>query len=139
MKQTLLPDGWQRPKGYSNGILCEGRMVFTAGVIGWNAAEEFESEDLIDQLRQALINTKEILAAGGASPSDIVRMTWYVTDMETYRKSLKQIGKIWRETLGEKMGKTFPCMACVEVVALVEPKAIIEIETTAVLPSNTKK
>lgn len=107
-------------------------MLFTAGVIGWNADEIIESDDLIDQLRQALINTKEILTEGGAMPQDIVRMTWYVTDMETYRKSLKQVGQVWREILG----KAFPCMACVEVVSLVEPKAKIEIETTAVLPKK---
>lgn len=129
MKQTLLPDGWPRPKGYSNGILCEGRMIFTAGVIGWNTDEIIENDDLIDQLKQALINTKDILSEGGATPQDIVRMTWYVTDMKTYRQSLKQVGAVWREVLG----KAFPCMACVEVVSLVEPKAKIEIETTAVL------
>jgi len=79
------------------------------------------------------------LTAGDASPIDIVRMTWYVTDMETYRKNLKQIGKVWRKTLGETLGETFPCMACVEVVSLVELKAKIEIETTAVLPANKEK
>lgn len=131
MKKTLLPENWPRPKGYSNGIMCQGAMVFTAGVIGWNANEEFETEELIAQLKQALINTKAILAEAGALPTDIVRMTWYVTDMQTYRDSLKDVGEIWREVLG----KTFPCMACVEVVSLVEPKAKIEIETTAVLPS----
>ena len=133
MKQTLLPDGWPRPKGYANGILCEGKMVFTAGVIGWNAREEFESSDLIDQLRQTLKNTVTILAEAGAKPSDIVRMTWYVTDIETYRKNLKEIGGVWRE----EIGKIFPCMACVAVTALVEPRAVIEIETTAVL-TNTE-
>ncbi len=132
MKKTLLPETWPRPKGYSNGILCDGPMLFTAGVIGWNADEVIESDDLIDQLKQALINTKDILAEGGATPQDIVRMTWYVTDMETYRKSQKQVGQVWREVLG----KAFPCMACVEVVSLVEPKAKIEIETTAVLPKK---
>lgn len=129
MKQTLLPNGWPRPKGYSNGIACEGQMVFTAGVIGWNENEIIKSDDLIDQLKQALINTKAILAEAGAEPSDIVRMTWYVTDMPTYRKSLKEVGSVWREVLG----KCFPCMACVEVVSLVEERAKIEIETTAVI------
>ncbi|PHS42513.1 MAG: enamine deaminase RidA [Robiginitomaculum sp.] len=129
MKQILLPDGWPKPKGYANGILCEGKMVFTAGVIGWNAQEKLESGDLIDQLRQTLKNTVAILAKADAKPSDIVRMTWYVTDMEIYRESLKEIGAVWRE----EIGKVFPCMACVAVTALVEPRAVIEIETTAVL------
>ena len=129
MKQTLLPDGWPRPKGYSNGILCEGPIIFTAGVIGWDEHECIQSDDLIDQLKQALINTKAILAEGGADPADIVRMTWYVTDMKTYRKNLVEIGTVWRDVFG----KVFPCMACVEVKSLVEKQAIIEIETTAVL------
>ncbi|HFB54832.1 MAG TPA: RidA family protein [Hellea balneolensis] len=132
MRKTLRPEGWPRPKGYSNGIVCEGRMVFTAGVIGWDANEKFANEDLVDQLKQALINTKAVLAEAGAPPADIVRMTWYVTDMATYRSSQKEIGLAWREVLG----KTFPCMACVEVTSLVEAKAKIEIETTAVLPNT---
>lgn len=129
MRQTLLPEGWPRPKGYSNGILCEGSMIFTAGVIGWDENEVIQSDELVDQLKQAFINTKAILAEGGATPADIVRMTWYVTDMKTYRKSLVGIGAIWRDVFG----KVFPCMACVEVKSLVEKKAKIEIETTAVL------
>ncbi len=132
MKQTLLPEGWPRPKGYSNGILCEGPIIFTAGVIGWDEDERIQSDELIDQLKQALINTKAILAEGGAEPADIVRMTWYVTDMKTYRKSLVEIGTVWRDVFG----KVFPCMACVEVKSLVEKKAKIEIETTAVLPKR---
>lgn len=129
MKQALLPDGWGRPKGYVNGIKARGDMVFTAGVVGWNAAEEFESDDLVPQLRQALINTRDILAAGDARPTDIVRMTWYVTDMKAYVDNLKEIGAIWRSVLG----KTFPCVACVEVRSLVESRAKVEIETTAVI------
>ena len=134
MRETLLPDGWPRPKGYSNGILCEGPMIFTAGVIGWNENEKIQSEDLIGQLEQALINTKAILAKGGAEPNDIVRMTWYVTDMKVYRKSLVEVGAVWREVFG----KVFPCMACVEVKSLVEKKAKIEIETTAVLSQGKR-
>lgn len=129
MKQALLPDGWVRPSGYSNGIKARGSMVFTAGVIGWNAKEEFESDDFIDQLRQTLSNTRDILAAAGAEPSDIVRMTWYVTDMEEYTGRLKEVGAVWREVLG----RTYPCMACVGVTQLVEKRAKIEIETTAVV------
>jgi enamine deaminase RidA (YjgF/YER057c/UK114 family) len=130
MRQALLPDGWARPKGYANGIKASGTMVFTAGVIGWNEREEFESDLFLDQLRQALVNTKAILAAGDASPGDIVRMTWYVTDMQAYAGNLKEIGEIWRDIFG----KVFPCMACVQVVSLVEERAKIEIETTAVIP-----
>lgn len=129
MKQALLPEGWARPKGYTNGILARGTMVFTAGVVGWNAAEEFESDELVPQLRQALLNTRDILAAAAATPQDIVRMTWYVTDMKAYTANLAEIGVIWREVFG----KAFPCMACVEVLSLVEPRAKVEIETTAVI------
>lgn len=127
--QFLQPEGWPRPKGYANGIAASGRMVFTAGVIGWNAREEFEHDDLAAQFRQALENTKAILAEGGAAPSDIVRMTCYVTSKHDYLDSTKEIGAAWRDILG----KVFPCMAVVEVSALVEDKAKIEIETTAVM------
>ncbi|MCB2063300.1 MAG: RidA family protein [Novosphingobium sp.] len=129
MKQALLPEGWARPSGYSNGIKARGTLVFTAGVVGWNAQEQFESDDFIDQLRQTLSNTREILAAAGAEPSDIVRMTWYVTDMDEYAGRLKEVGEVWREVLG----RSYPCMACVGVTRLVEQRARIEIETTAVI------
>lgn len=129
MKQALLPDGWVRPRGYSNGIKTRGTMVFTAGVVGWNAQEEFESDDFVDQLRQTLVNTRDILAAAGAEPTEIVRMTWYVTDMDEYTGRLKEAGEVWREVLG----RTYPCMACVGVTRLVEARAKIEIETTAVI------
>lgn len=127
--QTLQPAGWPRPKGYANGIAATGRMVFTAGVIGWNEREEFEHADLAGQFRQALVNTKAILTEGGAEPSDIVRMTCYVTDKREYLDSAGDIGAAWRDVLG----KVFPCMALVEVSALVEDAAKIEIETTAVI------
>ena len=127
--QILQPDGWPRPKGYSNGIAASGRMVFTAGVIGWNASEEFEADDLAGQFRQALENTKAILAEGGAKPADIVRMTCYVTSKREYLDQAKEIGEAWRDVLG----KVFPCMALVEVAGLVEDAAKIEIETTAVI------
>jgi len=130
--EVLNPPGWARPKGYANGIKARGTMVFTAGVVGWNAREQFESEDFIGQLRQALVNTKAILAEAGAEPAHIVRMTWYVTNKDEYVSNLKEIGKAWRDVLG----RVFPCMACVEVVALVEAAAKIEIETTAVMPDR---
>ncbi|MCB2097736.1 MAG: RidA family protein [Parvularculaceae bacterium] len=127
-REILQPDGWPRPKGYANGIAATGRMVFTAGVVGWNEEEKFVAKDLAGQFRQALINTRAILAEGGAEPSDIVRMTCYVTDKKEYLASAKEIGAAWRDILG----KVFPCMALVQVVALVEDEAKIEIETTAV-------
>ena len=127
--EILQPQDWPRPKGYANGIAASGRMVFTAGVIGWNAREEFEQTDLAGQFRQALINTKAILAEGGAEPADIVRMTCYVTNKREYLDSAGDIGDAWRDILG----KVFPCMALLEVSALVEDAAKIEIETTAVI------
>lgn len=128
-RKVLQPNGWPRPKGYANGIAASGRMVFTAGVVGWNAEEKFAAKDMAGQFRQALINTREILNEGGAAPADIVRMTCYVTDKKEYLASAKEIGAAWREILG----KVFPCMALVQVVALVEDEAKIEIETTAVI------
>lgn len=128
--KTLLPPGWPRPKGYANGISATGRIILTAGVIGWNADEAFEADDLAGQFRQVLVNTLAILAEDGAGPEHIVRMTWYVTDIPAYRNSLAEIGAAWRELIG----KNFPAMAVVGVTALVEPGAKIEIETIAVMP-----
>ncbi len=129
MRRILHPPGWPRPKGYANGIAASGRMVFTAGVIGWNADEVFEHRDLTGQFHQALQNTCAILAEGGAGPADIVRMTCYVTDKGEYLASRAAIGEAWLEVLG----KVFPCMAVVEVSALIEDAAKIEIETTAMV------
>ena len=132
-REALLPKGWPRPKGYSNGIAVQmgasGRMIFTAGVVGWNEGEKFVDKTLAGQFRRALLNTRAILAEGGAAPSDIVRMTCYVTDKKEYLVSAKEIGAAWRDVFG----KVFPCMALVQVVALVEDDAKIEIETTAVI------
>lgn len=128
--QHILPPEWERPKGYSNGIIAQGRMFFLAGVVGWNAKEIFESDDLVDQFRQALLNIQAILEAGGSGPEHIVRMTWYVTDMEGYRNRLSEFGAIYKDIIG----KNFPVMACVGVSALVEQRAKIEIEVTAVMP-----
>lgn len=128
-KQVLQPKGWPRPKGYSNGIAATGLTVYTAGVVGWNEKEVFEAKDLAGQFRQVLINTRAILAEAGATPADIVRMTCYVTSRDEYLASLAEIGATWREVYG----KVFPCMALVQVVALVESDAKIEIETTAVV------
>lgn len=127
--QHILPEGWVRPKGYSNGIIAEGKVFFLAGVIGWNEKEEFESDKLLDQFRQALLNIRAILEAGGSGPEDITRMTWYVTDMDGYRNQLAEFGAIYKDIIG----KNFPVMACIGVSALVEPQAKIEIEVTAVI------
>ena len=128
--KTLLPPGWPRPKGYANGISASGRIIVTAGVVGWTEREEFEAEDLPGQFRQILVNTLAILAEDGAGPEHIVRMTCYVTDIHAYRDGLAAIGAAWREL----MGRNFPAMAVVGVTALVEPAARIEIETMAVVP-----
>jgi enamine deaminase RidA (YjgF/YER057c/UK114 family) len=128
--KTLLPPGWPRPKGYANGISAQGRVVVTAGVVGWNAEEAFESEDLAGQFRQILINMLAILAEDGAGPEHVVRMTCYVTDVAEYRSGLPEIGAAWRDLIG----RHFPAMAVVGVTELVEPRAKIEIETMAVVP-----
>ncbi|VAW03767.1 hypothetical protein MNBD_ALPHA01-2351 [hydrothermal vent metagenome] len=128
--QHILPPRWDRPKGYSNGIIAEGRMFFLAGVVGWNEREEFTSDDLVDQFRQALLNIRAILVAGDSGPEQITRMTWYVTDMAGYRSRLAEFGAIYQEIIG----KNFPVMACIGVSALVEPQAKIEIEVTAMIP-----
>ena len=128
--KALLPPGWPRPKGYSNGISAHGRLIVTAGVVGWTADERFEANDLPGQFRQVLLNTLAVLAEDGAGPEHIVRMTWYVTDIDEYRSNLAGIGAAYRELIG----KNFPAMAVVAVTALVEPAAKIEIETTAVVP-----
>ena len=128
--RALLPPGWPRPKGYANGISARGRLIATAGVVGWTAEERFETDDLAGQFRQILVNTLAILAEDGAGPEHIVRMTWYVTDLDAYRNGLAEIGAAWRELIG----RNFPAMAVVGVTALVEPRAKIEIETLAVVP-----
>ncbi|MBA3677499.1 MAG: RidA family protein [Sphingosinicella sp.] len=130
--RELLPPGWPRPKGYANGIAARGRMIFTAGVVGWDEQEHFVSENLVGQFRQVLINTLAILKEGGASPEHVVRMTWYVTDRQDYVRNIAEIGAIYREL----MGKCYPVMAVVQVVALVDPAARVEIETTAVVPDE---
>ena len=128
--RALLPPGWPRPKGYSNGISAKGRMIFTAGVVGWNEEEQFVASDLPGQFRQVLLNTLAILAEDGAGPEHVVRMTWYVTDRSDYLRNLPQIGAAYKEL----MGRNFPAMAVVQVAALVEEAALVEIETTAVVP-----
>ena len=126
----LQPPDWAEPKGYANGVMARGALIFVGGQIGWNAAQVFESDDFVAQTRQALINIAAVLKAGGAGPEHMVRMTWYVTDRVEYCARLKELGGAYREV----MGKNFPAMTCVEVSALVEDRAQVEIEVTAVLP-----
>lgn len=128
--RPLLPPGWPRPKGYSNAVSAIGRLVFTAGIIGWDEEERLVAPDLVGQFRQILLNTLALLAEDGAGPRHIARMTWYVVDIDEYRSGLAEIGAIYKAI----MGRNFPAMAVVEVGALVEPEARIEIETTAVVP-----
>jgi len=127
--KVLQPAGWPRPKGYANGISAKGRMIFTAGVIGWDERESFPSHTLHGQFAQALRNTLAILAEDGARPEHVVRMTCYVTDRAEYLHSRDEIGAAWHEI----MGANFPAMALVEVKGLVEGAAKVEIETTAVV------
>lgn len=128
----LLPPGWPRPTGYSNGIAAKGRFVFVSGQVGWNEREQFESDDLAAQVRRALENTLAVLREGGAGPEHVVRMTWFITDKGAYVKQAKEIGAAYRDLFG----KHYPAMALVEVKSLLEGKAKVEIETTAVVPGN---
>ena len=129
--KVLQPAGWKQPKGYANGILAEGRMVFTGGMIGWNANEEFETDDFAGQAEQALKNIVAVLAEAGGKPEHIVRLTWYVTDKREYLACQRELGAAYKRVIGQH----FPAMALVQVVALVEDRARVEIEATAVLPA----
>jgi enamine deaminase RidA (YjgF/YER057c/UK114 family) len=128
--QTLLPEGWKRPKGYANGVAAKGRHIFVAGMIGWDAQERFPSDDFADQARQALANVVAVLKAGGAEPHHITRMTWYVTDKREYLAALPAIGRAFRELIGHYD----IAMTAVQVVALIEDRAKVEIEVSAVVP-----
>lgn len=130
MLKKIQPPDWAEPKGYANGILARGSLLFVGGQIGWNAHQQFETDDFVAQTRQALLNIAAVLKAGGAGPEHMVRMTWYVVDRAEYVARLKELGGVYREV----MGKNFPAMTCVEVAALVEDRAQVEIEVTAVVP-----
>ena len=131
MNETLLPEGWAKPVGYANGIAAGGRLVFVAGQIGWNpATSQFETDDFAAQTAQALRNVAAVLRAAGAGPEHVVRMTWYVTDKAAYLAARREIGRAWREV----MGRHYPAMAVVVVSALIEDRAQVEIEATAVVP-----
>ena len=131
-QQILLPPGWSRPHGYSNGIAAEGRLVFVAGQIGWDESFKFPDSSLTGQVEQTLKNTVAVLAEAGAGPQHIVRMTWYITSRSEYLDEVKEIGRVWREVIG----KHYPVMAVVQVVALIESSAKVEIETTAVVSND---
>ena len=128
--EFLHPPGWKPAKGYANGILAEGRLVVTGGQIGWNANQEFETDDFASQAEQTLRNIVDILAVAGGKPEHIVRLTWYVTDKREYLSCQKDLGAAYQRVIG----RHFPAMALVQVVALVEDQAKVEIEATAVLP-----
>jgi enamine deaminase RidA (YjgF/YER057c/UK114 family) len=126
----LQPAGWTQPKGYANGISAEGRLVFVGGQIGWDRQSRFETDDLVGQVRQTLQNVVDVLAEAGAGPAHVVSMTWYLTDKKDYLGNLESIGRVYREV----MGRHFPAMAVVQVTALVEDRAKVEIQATAVVP-----
>ncbi|WP_332678191.1 RidA family protein [Brevundimonas sp.] len=131
MNRVLLPEGWPRPKGYSNGVEATGRTVYVAGQIGWTPEGVFVEAGFAGQFRQTIQNTLAVLTEAGAGPEHIVRMTWYVVDKAEYLSALRDIGAAWRELIGPH----YPAMAVVEVKGLIEDAARIEIETTAVIPA----
>lgn len=132
LRQVLQPPHWVKPRGYANGIAANGTLVFTAGMIGWNAQGEFETDEFVGQVRQALQNILQTLAEAGAKPEHVVRLTWYVTDRQAYLDSLAELGQVYREL----MGRNYPVMAVVVVAGLLEARAKVEIEATAVIPAE---
>ena len=131
MTHTVLqPEGWAPPKGYSNGICATGRQIFVGGQIGWNPQGVFEADDFVGQCEAALRNIVTVLAEAGAGPEHMTRMTWYVVDKKEYLASLRDLGRVYREVIG----KNYPAMTAVQVVALMEDRARVEIEVTAVIP-----
>ena len=130
MHDILQPEGWAKPIGYSNGVAARGRQIYVGGQIGWNGRCEFETDDFVEQVRQTLKNVVAVLTAGGAGPEHVTTMTWYFTDKSEYLANLKGIGQAYREV----MGRNFPAMAAMQVTALVEDRAKIEIQAIAVVP-----
>ena len=128
--QAVLPEGWPRPKGYANGVLAQGRQLYIAGMIGWDAQGVFHSDDFAVQARQALDNIAQVLRAAGGKPQNIVRMTWYVTDKREYLAAAAEVGQAFRDIIGSYT----IAMTAVEVRALMEDRAKVEIEVTAVIP-----
>jgi enamine deaminase RidA (YjgF/YER057c/UK114 family) len=132
MMEILQPPGWARPRGYANGVAASGRMVCVSGMIGWNAQGQFETDDFAGQVRQALANVVEVLHEAGAAPRHIVRMTWYVVDKHEYLGAAREVGAAYRELIG----RHYPAMTAVQVSALIEDRARVEIEVTAVVPEG---
>ncbi|MGB6760532.1 MAG: RidA family protein [Xanthobacteraceae bacterium] len=132
--RLLHPRGWKAAKGFANGVVAEGRLVFLAGQIGWNAEQKFESTDFVAQARQALMNIVTLVEEAGGTPTHITRLTWFITDKKEYMSRLRELGQAYRAV----MGKNFPAMTLVQVVALVEDQAKVEIEASAVLPVSDK-
>jgi enamine deaminase RidA (YjgF/YER057c/UK114 family) len=128
--KTLQPPGWAAPKGYANGIAARGTLVFVGGQVGWDAEQRFASDEFVAQARQALHNVVAVLNEAHAKPEHIVRMTWYVVDRDEYLRSLRALGEAYRETIG----RHYPAMTAIEVTALIEARARVEIEVTAVVP-----
>ncbi|MCX8114518.1 MAG: RidA family protein [Burkholderiaceae bacterium] len=128
--KVLQPPGWAQPKGYANGVAARGTLVFIGGQVGWNAAQQFESDDFVAQAAQALRNVVAVLAEAGGRPEHIARITWYVLDKREYLSSYRALGAVYREIIG----RHYPAMAAVEVTALMEDRARVEIEATAVIP-----
>ena len=126
----LQPPGWAPAKGYANGVAARGTQIYVGGQIGWNAQQQFQTDDFIAQVAQALRNVVAVLQEAGAGPQHMVRMTWYIVDRVEYNARLKELGAVYREVIG----RHFPAMSCVQVAALVEARAKVEIEVTAVLP-----
>ena len=131
--EVILPEGWPRPKGYANGVVASGRMLFVAGMIGWDAQGRFESDDFAVQARQALKNIADVVREAGGKPENIVRMTWYVTNKREYLAAAREVGQAFREIIGSYNA----AMTAVEVTALIEDRAKVEIEATAVLPDQS--
>ena len=130
MHRPLQPENWARPAGYANGVVARGRTIFVAGQVGWNAENRFESDDLVAQIAQAIRNIVAVLACDGAGPQHVTNLVWYFIDKREYVSRLSEVGKVYREI----MGKNFPAMTAVQVSALIEDRAKVEIQATAVVP-----
>jgi len=129
--QVIQPPRWSRPKGYANGMVAAGRLLVTGGLVGWDEQQRFVSDDFVEQVRQTLKNTVQVLESGGAAAEHIVRMTWYITDRQEYLERVRELGAAYRDIIG----RHFPAMAVVVVAGLLEERAKVEIETTAVIPT----
>ncbi|MFD2366089.1 RidA family protein [Pseudoduganella sp. GCM10020061] len=130
--EILQPEGWAKPRGYSNGVAASGRTVYVSGMIGWDSQGQFHTDDFAGQARQALQNIVDVLAEAGAQPNHIVRMTWYVVDKREYLAAAKEVGAAYRDIIG----RHYPAMTAVQVSALIEDRARVEIEATAIVPAS---